>query len=98
MQTSYITATNRITTKDLRNQLASVVDRVSQRGESFVVTKFGKPKAVIRPISKFEEMPDEKAALILRESYGSWKNRPDAATLAEQIRRKAERRDEAVSD
>jgi len=97
MQASYITATNRITTKDLRNQLASVVDRVALRGESFVVTKFGKPKAVIQPVSKTEELSDEQATLIFRESYGSWQNRPDATTLASQIRRKAERRDEVTS-
>jgi len=97
MQASYITATNCITTKDLRNQLASVVDRVALRGESFVVTKFGVPRAVIQPISKTEEFSDEQAALIFRESYGSWQNRPDAATLTNQIRRKAESRNEATS-
>jgi len=67
------------------------------RGESFVVTKFGKPKAVIQPVSKTEELSDEQATLIFRESYGSWQNRPDATTLASQIRRKAERRDEVTS-
>jgi prevent-host-death family protein len=97
MHNTYTTATNQISTKELRNQLASVVDRVALRGESFVVTKFGMPRAVLMPLSQTQVMSDAEAGLILKESFGSWKQRKDAVTEARKIRRKAERRNAAVS-
>lgn len=96
MHNTYTTATNQISTKELRNQLASVVDRVALRGESFVVTKFGMPRAVLMPVGPTQTASDAEAALILKESFGSWKHRKDALTESRQIRRKAERRNAAV--
>jgi len=97
MQSTHVTDASHISTKELRDQLASVVDRVALRGESFVITKFGLPRAVIMPVLEEGDSTREHADQVLRKSFGAWKNRPDAAILTRQIRRKAERRDEAVS-
>ena len=92
MSSTYTTAPNQISTKDLRNQLASVVDRVALRGESFVVTKFGQPRAMVVPIAKKSNYSVDYAQLVLRESQGIWEDRPETTkSLTRELRLKAER-------
>lgn len=59
--------------KDTRNRLAEVVNQVAAAGEVFVITKFGKPKAMIVPI------PNKTLKSIsgIEESFGSWRKRSD---------------------
>ena len=64
-----------VTTKQIRNNLADIVDQVAVAGKSFVITKFGKKRAMIVPlqadqtdsaISNFENA--------LHETFGAWDN------------------------
>jgi len=59
--------------KDTRNKLADVVNRVAISGDVFIITKFGKAKAMIVPVSA-ANMADNKG---IEESFGGWGRRRD---------------------
>jgi len=59
--------------KDTRSKLADVVNRVAISGDVFVITKFGKAKAMIVPISA-ANMADTSG---IEESFGGWGKRLD---------------------
>lgn len=61
--------------KQVRDKIADIVSGVEQNGEEVVITKFGKPRAIIVPISK------TKAANLGRfdEVFGIWKDRDNIA-------------------
>jgi prevent-host-death family protein len=40
----------RITVSELRNDLSNFLYRTLLRGETFIITKNGKPKAMLRPV------------------------------------------------
>ena len=44
-------ATQTVTVKEARNRFAELIERASIAGDTFVITKFGKTKAVIAPPS-----------------------------------------------
>ena len=67
---------NVISIKDMRNKLADIIDKVAVGGETYVVTKFGKKKAILTPVKEEEISRAEKEA-ILQETAGMWKNRAD---------------------
>lgn len=72
--------------KDVRNKLADVINQVAIGGDTFVITKFGEPKAMIVPIS---EIKTKKS--VLEETFGAWKDRRDirdTAKWAETLRAK----------
>lgn len=85
--------TQQLSIKDTRNNLAEIIDQVSVGGDTFVITKFGKPKAMITPIT-------DKTALMksdLEESFGMWKKRKDikdSATWVADLRAKMSVRNE----
>jgi prevent-host-death family protein len=62
-----------ISIKNTRANLADLVDRVAFSGEEFVVTKFGKPKAMLVPVTTLEK----KSKGIFDEVFGTWKDRTD---------------------
>lgn len=67
--------------KDARNSLADIVSRVEMRGEEIVITKFGKPRAMLVPI--------ESRKLKLGnfdEVFGAWKGRADIKDTAKWVR------------
>ena len=66
-----------VSIKDTRDNLADIIDRVAIAGESFLVTKFGKVKALISPFNL--NLAVNKKAKILKDSFGIWKNRRDMA-------------------
>ena len=59
-----------ISAMDLRKEPGRFLDRVSYRGESFIIERAGKPKAVLVPIREFAEMKrlreETKKRLFLR--------------------------------
>lgn len=59
--------------KDTRDRLADVVNKVAISGDVFVITKFGKAKAMIVPVSE-SNMADSKG---IEESFGAWASRKD---------------------
>lgn len=65
--------TQTLSIKDTRDKLADVVNQVAIAGDSFVITKFGQPKAMIIPVSKAQLK--EKSGI--EDSFGSWKRRTD---------------------
>lgn len=67
--------------KDIRNNFADVIDKVAVAGDTFVVTKFGKPRAMIVPISQSKA---RRAAL--EETFGAWKDRKDIKDTAKWVR------------
>lgn len=62
-----------ISIKDTRNKLADIVNQVEIGKDVFVVTKFGKPKAMIVPISQSKLL----SVSGIEESFGVWKGRKD---------------------
>ena len=59
--------------KDTRERLADVINRVAISGDVFVITKFGKAKAMIVPVSQ-ANIADTTG---IEESFGGWAGRKD---------------------
>lgn len=59
--------------KDTRDKLADVINRVAIAGDTFVITKFGKAKAMIVPVSQ-AKIGDTSG---IEESFGVWSKRGD---------------------
>lgn len=58
--------------KDTRNNLADVISRVEMTGDEVIITKFGKPRAMLVPLS------NKKSAMgNLDEVFGIWRERSD---------------------
>lgn len=70
-----------MTIKDTRNKLADIINQVSVAGDTFVITKFGQPKAMIVPISK-----DKTQRSVLEETFGAWKGRRDIKDSGKWVR------------
>ena len=66
--------------KDTRNRLADVINQVAIGGDTFVITKFGQPKAMIVPIS------EESASGNFDEVFGAWKDRRDIKDTGKWVR------------
>lgn len=64
--------TQTLSIKETRDKLADVINQVSVAGNTFVITKFGQPKAMIIPIVKVKAQKS-----ILEETFGAWKKRKD---------------------
>jgi prevent-host-death family protein len=82
----------RITIKDTRDNLAHYIDRVAVAHRQYLITKFGKPKAMIVPV-KDAQIDIKTKAISLRShpARGMWKNREDMKDPAKwvaQMRRK----------
>lgn len=61
--------------KDTRDNLAEIIDRVAVSGEQFVVTKFGKPRAMLVPVAAV--VGDPLVVNGYDEVFGAWKKRDD---------------------
>lgn len=85
--------TQTLSIKDTRAKLADVVNQVAIAGDSFVITKFGQPKAMIIPIPKAKLVKESG----IKDSFGSWKRRTDIKNSnqwAAKLRIKMSNRDE----
>ena len=66
---------NTVTTKELRNNLAEVLEQVAIGKKSFVVSKFGKKKALLIPFEQDQKLTSSQ--LSKHPARGIWKNRTD---------------------
>lgn len=67
--------------KDTRNNLADIVSRVEMIGEEVIITKFGKPRAMLVPLSG-----KKSAKGNLDEVFGMWKGRSDIKDSGKWVR------------
>jgi prevent-host-death family protein len=67
--------------KDTRSNLADIVSRVEMTGQEIVITKFGKPRAMLVPIS-------DRKLLVGKfdEAFGVWKSRKDVKDTGKWVR------------
>lgn len=85
--------TQMISIKDTRNKLADIVDQVAFGENVFVITKFGKPRAMLVPVSK-KQLPNSSK---IADSFGAWGSRKDikdSNKWVEEIRAKMNARNE----
>lgn len=75
-----------ISAKELRDNIAEILEKVAIGKQSFIVAKFGKVKAMISPVvsSIVEENRKEKE-IILKETFGIWKKRKDIKNTAKWV-------------
>lgn len=67
--------------KDTRNHLADVVARVEMTGDEVIITKFGKPRAMLVPYTN-----RESAMGNFDEVFGIWKGRSDIKDSRQWVR------------
>ncbi len=87
--------TQSISTKELRDNLSEILERVAIGGQSFRVEKFGKEKALIIPPQKQQKKKVKKIDLSKLPAFGMWKDREDmkdSAAWVRMIREKNSRR------
>ncbi len=68
-----------ISIKDTRNNLADIVSGVEMRGDEIIITKFGKPRAMLVPYKK-------SSVGSFDEVFGVWKGRKDIKDSARWVR------------
>lgn len=73
--------TQTISIKDTRNNLADIVSRVEMTGQEVIITKFGKPRAMLVPVS--ERKPSVGN---FDEVFGVWKSRGDIKDTGKWVR------------
>ena len=76
-----------VSIKDTRDKLADIINQVEIGEDIFVITKFGKPRAMIVPFSKSKGLNTSG----IEESFGSWaarKDIKDSKKWVEKIRKK----------
>ncbi len=62
-----------VSIKQTRDELAELLDRVAFGGEEFVLTRFGKPRAMLVPY----KITGGDAKYSLDSVFGAWKSRKD---------------------
>lgn len=80
-----------ISTKELRNNLSEILEKVAVGGQSFIVYKFGRKKAVINPPSRKTKMKKKKIDFAKLPAYGIWRNREDMKDSAAWVRKLREK-------
>jgi antitoxin (DNA-binding transcriptional repressor) of toxin-antitoxin stability system len=63
-----------VTTKELRDNLSEIIEKVAGGGHSFIVSKFGKKKVLVSP---YKEDKKKKVDLSKLPAFGMWKDRED---------------------
>lgn len=77
-----------ISTKELRDNLSEILEKVAIGKQSFVVSKFGKQKALITPVVE-EKKKKPKKNLRSLPAFGMWKDRGTTQEILQEIRQKA---------
>lgn len=72
-----------ISIKDTRNQLADLINQVDFNGREFIISKFGKPKAMLTPlrVGTIAKKTSRKPL----PGFGAWKNRKDIVNSADWV-------------
>lgn len=81
-----------VSLKDARQQFSELIDRAALVRESFVVTKFDKPKAMIVPVPAQFMVKKGRRKLGVTALVGLWKDRTDIGDTTQWVstRRKSE--------
>ena len=69
--------------RETRAQLSDIINQVSVANRSFVITKFGKPKAMIVPART--NKAKKRTYKGLEASFGAWKDRTDIKDSAKWV-------------
>lgn len=69
--------------RETRAQLSDIINQVEIAKKSFVITKFGKPKAMIVPSHLAKAR--KKTLTGLQASFGAWKHRTDIKDSAKWV-------------
>ncbi len=70
--------------KETREQLSSLIDQVAIAKKSFMINKFGKPKAMVTPVLADKKTISARKAGILA-TAGAWKHRTDIQDTAKWV-------------
>lgn len=65
-----------IPVKETRDRLADLLNEVDIAKKKFIITKFGKPKAMLIPYA-LKSKKSQSLSQILKKTSGMWKNRKD---------------------
>lgn len=76
----------RISTKELRDNLSEILEKVAIGGDSFIIFKFGREKAYLTPVSRSKKEKETKNAK-LRDlpGRGMWADRKDIEDSVEWV-------------
>ena len=67
--------------KDARNNLANLINMAAIAGHSYIITKFGKPQAMITPVFPTESTLESRR-LAIASTASAWKHRSDIKDTA----------------
>lgn len=79
-----------ISIKDARDNFSEIIEKAALTGQSFLVTKFGKPKALLTSANIINQKKKAKLK-VLKETAGLWTNRKDIKDSASWIAQKRKR-------
>lgn len=65
-----------VSIKETRRNLSELIEKVALTGETFLVTKFGRPKALITPTETKDKSNKTKLS-VLEKTAGLWAKRKD---------------------
>lgn len=74
-----------VSIKELRDNLAQIIEEVAIAKKHIEVTKFGKAKAMIVPMKDTEKPKKRESGLSA--SFGAWKDRKDIKNTAQWVAR-----------
>ena len=72
-----------VSIKQLRDNLAQLIEEVAIGGKQIEITKFGKPKAMIIPMRHVKKTSKKRTGL--EASFGLWKDRKDMKDSAKWV-------------
>ena len=76
-----------VSIKDLRNNLAQIIEEVAIAKKHIEITKFGKSKAVIVPLGEIKQAKARKKIVWAKlPAFGMWKDRSDMKDSAKWVR------------
>lgn len=79
--------TQTVSIKELRDNLAQLIEEVAIAQKTIEIRKFGKPKALIVPINSVKTKSKNKKIIDVKElpGFGMWKNRKDMKDSAKWV-------------
>lgn len=73
-----------VSIREAREQFSDLINQVAIGGKEFVITKFGKPKAILSPVTADEKIFAAREKAIL-ETAGAWEHRKDIKDSAKWV-------------
>ncbi|OGG03629.1 hypothetical protein A2W14_03855 [Candidatus Gottesmanbacteria bacterium RBG_16_37_8] len=77
--------TQTVTIKELRDNLAQLIEEVAIAGKQIEITKFGKKKAVLVPVAKGKRANKKYVDFSKLPAFGMWKDRKDIQDSAKWV-------------